>query len=146
MEPKVRKGERARRQTSAASNERIDKQILENLKSYRKNNEGIGARLRQLDREWDVERTLELNAAVLALTGTVLGAVVNKRWLFLPAVVASFLVQHAVQGWCPPLPLFRRMGIRTRPEIDREKYALKAIRGDFEDAGTANKAWKAVNK
>jgi hypothetical protein len=146
MEPKVKKGERARRQTSAASNERIDKQILENLKTYRKNNEDIGARLRQLDREWDVERTLELNAAVLALTGTVLGAVVNKRWLVLPAVVASFLVQHAVQGWCPPLPLFRRMGIRTRPEIDREKYALKAIRGDFEDSATANKAWKAVNK
>lgn len=146
MEPKVRKGDRSRRRTSAAGNERIDKQILENLKSYRKNNEGIAARIRQLDREWDIERTLEMNAAALALTGTVLGAFVNRRWLILPAVVASFLVQHAVQGWCPPLPLFRRLGVRTRPEIDREKYALKALRGDFDDAGTANKAWKAVNK
>ena len=146
MESKVRKGERARRQTSTARNHRIDKQILENLKSYRKNNDGIAARIRQLDKEWDIERTLELNAAALALTGTLLGAVVNKRWLILPAVVGSFLVQHAIQGWCPPLPLFRRLGIRTRPEIDREKYALKALRGDFEDAGTANKAWKAVNK
>jgi hypothetical protein len=146
MKAKVKKDERARSQTSAASNERIDKRILANLRSYRNNNEGIDVRLRQLDREWDIERTLELNAATLALTGTLLGAFVDRRWLVLPAVVASFLVQHAVQGWCPPLPLFRRMGIRTRPEIDREKYALKAIRGDFEDAGTANKAWKAVNK
>lgn len=146
MEPKVNKGERARKHTSAASNERIDKDILKNLKSYRKNNERIDSRIRELDQEWDIERTLELNAAALALTGTLLGAFVNKRWLVLPAAVASFLVQHAVQGWCPPLPLFRRLGIRTRPEIDREKYALKAIRGDFEDAETANKAWKAVNK
>lgn len=146
MEPKVRKGERARRQTSAAGNERIDKQILENLKSYRKNNDGIAARIRELDREWDIERRLQMNAAALALTGTVLGAFVNRRWLILPAVVASFLMQHAVQGWCPPLPFFRRFGVRTRPEIDREKYALKALRGDFDDAGTANKAWKAVNK
>ncbi len=146
MEPRVKKGERARMQSSGTSNEQIDKQILANLKSYRKNNQDIDARIRDLDREWDIERTLEMNAAALALTGTLLGAFVNRKWLVLPAVVGSFLVQHAVQGWCPPLPLFRKLGIRTRPEIDREKYALKAIRGDFEDAGTANKAWKAVNK
>ena len=30
------------------------------------------------------------------------------------------------------VPLFRRLGIRTRQEIDAEKYALKAIRGDFD--------------
>ena len=27
----------------------------------------------------------------------------------------------------------RRLGVRTRKEIDREKYALKALRGDFAD-------------
>ena len=36
-----------------------------------------------------------------------------------------------MQGWYPLLPLFRRMGIRTRQEIDREKFALKTLRGDF---------------
>jgi len=49
--------------------------------------------------------------------------------------VLSFLFQHAVQGWCPPVPVFRRMGVRTRKEIDREKYALKALRGDFDGLG-----------
>jgi hypothetical protein len=34
------------------------------------------------------------------------------------------VLQHAMQGWCPPVPLLRRLGIRTRNEIDREKYAL----------------------
>jgi hypothetical protein len=64
----------------------------------------------------------------------VLGASVNKRWLALPALVLAFLFQHAVQGWCPPIALFRRLGARTRKEIDVEKYALKFLRGDFDGA------------
>jgi hypothetical protein len=78
-----------------------------------------------------VERFLQANASVLSLTGVVLGATVSRKFLALPAVVFSFFLQHAVQGWCPPLPVFRRMGVRTRREINREKYALKALRGDF---------------
>jgi hypothetical protein len=38
-----------------------------------------------------------------------------------------------VQGWCPPLPVFRRLGIRTASEIDYERYALKSLRGDFDE-------------
>jgi len=49
----------------------------------------------------------------------------------LPTVVLSFLLLHAIQGWCPPVPVLRRLGIRTREEIDRERYALKALAGDF---------------
>ena len=63
----------------------------------------------------------------------------------LPALVTGFLFQHAVQGWCPPVPLFRRMGVRTRPEIDREKFALKALRGDFKDVSDSPDAWAAVH-
>jgi hypothetical protein len=44
-----------------------------------------------------------------------------------------FFIWHAFQGWCPPVPLLRFFKIRTRPEIDREKYALKAMRGDFKN-------------
>ena len=49
----------------------------------------------------------------------------------LPALVTAFLFQHAIQGWCPPLPILRRMGYRTMREIDIERTALKALRGDF---------------
>ncbi|NNJ27360.1 DUF2892 domain-containing protein [Alienimonas chondri] len=91
----------------------------------------IDRRLAELDAEWDTERTLEANASTLALAGIVLGATVDKKWLFLPGAVAAFLLQHAVQGWCPPLEVLRRMGVRTAAEIDRERYALKALRGDF---------------
>ena len=91
----------------------------------------IARRLEELDREWDIERTLEANAATAVLVGVTLGATVDKKFFFFPAVVAGFLLQHAVQGWCPPLPVFRRMGFRTQSEIDEERYALKALRGDF---------------
>lgn len=60
-----------------------------------------------------------------------LAITVDRKWLALPAAVAGFLMQHALQGWCPPIELFRRLGVRTAGEIARERYALKALRGDF---------------
>lgn len=96
----------------------------------------ISRRLRELDHEWDIERTLEANAATVALIGLGLGALVDRRFFVLPAIVSGFLLQHAVQGWCPPLPIFRRMGVRTQREIEEERFALKALRGDFENAST----------
>jgi hypothetical protein len=92
----------------------------------------VDRRLTELSREWDIERVLQLNAGALALTGSLLGLRVDRRFLFLPAAVFSFFGQHALQGWCPPLPLLRRFGIRTVREIERERLALKALRGDFE--------------
>jgi hypothetical protein len=93
----------------------------------------IDARLRALDREWDIERTLEANAATASLLGLALGATLDRRFFVLPAIVAGFLLQHALEGWCPPVPVFRRLGVRTQTEIDHERYALKALRGDFHD-------------
>lgn len=87
----------------------------------------IQRRLDALDKEWDVERCLETGAASLILTGTALAAGGDRRWLFLPAGVAGFLLQHAIQGWCPPLPVFRRLGVRTADEINEERTRLKAL-------------------
>lgn len=93
----------------------------------------IERRLAELDREWDIERCLEANAASVTLLALAKGGVSDRRWFLLPAVVAGFLLQHAVQGWCPPLPVFRRLGFRTADEIAEERYALKVLRGDFRD-------------
>jgi hypothetical protein len=95
----------------------------------------IEARLRQLDREWDTERVLETLASSFVLTGITLGATVDRRWLALPGVVAAFLLQHGLQGWCPPLPAIRAMGVRTMGEIEEERHALKAARGDYARLG-----------
>ena len=64
--------------------------------------------------------------------GVLLGATRGRKWFVLPLVVSGFLLQHALQGWCPPVPVLRRLGVRTRLEIERERYALKILRGDFE--------------
>ncbi len=119
-------------QTNTEMNARIRRQTEANVAYFGKGGpQSIGERLRELDREWDVERLLEANAATIALTGLCLGSLMHRRWFLLPAVVAGFLLQHAVQGWCPSIPVFRRLGMRTQTEIEQERYALKAMRGDF---------------
>jgi hypothetical protein len=93
--------------------------------------EAIARRLAELDAEWDVERALEATAAGVGLIGIALGVTAGRKWLVLPALVAGLLMQHAVQKWCPPLPAMRLLGFRTGDEIEQERYALKALRGDF---------------
>lgn len=120
--------DRVRRSTATHLNEKIDRQTKSNIQSYTNSNQAtIQNRIAELDAEWDVERVLEVSASTLALTGLVLGITVNKKWLAVPAVVLSFLFQHGVQGWCPPLPVLRRLGIRTRGEIDTEKFELMGL-------------------
>ena len=147
METAERKAERVRRSTSSAKNKEIDQEIMQNIRRYgAQGSATIQQRIKDLDKKWDIERTLEINAAVVALAGTLLAAFVNKKWLILPVVVTTFLAQHAIQGWCPPLPLFRKLGIKSRPELDREKYALKAMRGDFQNVDGPDEAWMAVKR
>jgi hypothetical protein len=128
---------RISRNTAGAVNRRIGEQIERNVAFMAANPERIDQRLRELDAEWDTERVLEANAATLALGGTVLGILEDRRFLALPVVVTAFLLQHALQGWCPPLPIIRRLGVRTTEEINRERTALKALRGDFVAIGQA---------
>ena len=118
--------------TAAHVNRRIERETEASVAYFAEHPEEIDDRLGELDREWDIERTLEANAASFSLVGLTLGLTVDRRWLALPVGVAAFLLQHAVQGWCPPVPVFRRLGLRTAGEIDRERYALKALRGDFD--------------
>jgi hypothetical protein len=123
--------DRVPQHTAAHVNARIEEDIEASVAYFARRPEEIGTRLRDLDREWDIERTLEANAAGVSLVGLLLAATVDRKWLLLPAGVAAFLMQHALQGWCPPIELFRRLGVRTAGEIARERYALKALRGDF---------------
>jgi hypothetical protein len=118
--------------TAVPVNEKIRHQTEANVSQYgAASPEAIDRRLAELEREWDIERTLEANAATLATVGAGLALLVDRRFALVPLVVGGFLLQHAVQGWCPPVPIFRRMGLRTQTEIDHERYALKALRGDF---------------
>ena len=120
--------DRVREVTSHNINQKIDSEITQSVDYFSSQDaESIRSRIRQLEGEWDIERTLELNASLIALGGIVLAATVNKKWLALPAIVTAFLAQHAIQGWCPPIPLFRRLGVRTQKEIETERHALVEI-------------------
>ena len=120
--------DRVHHSTAPHVNREIDRQTNSNIRRYANSSEEvINRRIAELDQEWDIERALEANTSALALTGLLLGVTVNRKWLALPTVVLSFLLQHSLQRWCPPLPLLRRLGVRTRGEIDREKYELKAL-------------------
>jgi hypothetical protein len=126
--------DRVRCSTADHINERIDLETKERLEFYATQSpESIGQRLEELDQEWSVERWIETLAPSLALTGIGLGATVNKKWLWFSGGVLGFLLLHGLQGWCPPVPVLRRMGVRTRGEIDREKFGLKILRGDFDN-------------
>lgn len=140
--------ERVPTQTSDAVNQGIETDAEKTVRLAADNPGLIAPRLKELDSEWDIERAIELNASALAFLGVVLGFFLHPYWLVLPALVTLFLFQHAVQGWCPPVPVLRRFGFRTSYEIDRERYALKALRGDFQPApepvNRAKAAWNAA--
>ena len=138
--------DRVRAKTDPDINRRIDTQLQRRLKYYAvQDPQTITERIAELDREWDIERVLAANAASVGALGIILGATASRKWFVLPLVVSSFLLQHAVQGWCPPLPVFRRLGFRTQSEIERERTALKTLRGDFEGLGKRGKGSSKPN-
>ena len=98
--------------------------------------EAISKRIEELDREWPIDRVLMIGVGFNLLLGFLPGRVGSRTWYLFPAVVGGILLLHALQGWYPPLPILRRLGFRTRKEIDREKLALKAILGDLREPGT----------
>lgn len=117
---------RVEENTDARINARIARETEVRVALYRRAPPSeIRERLDALDREWDIERVLEANAAGVTLLALVLGRTVSRRWYALPGLVAGFLMQHAVQGWCPPIPAFRRLGVRTAREIETERDALR---------------------
>jgi hypothetical protein len=111
--------------TSAAVNRRIQQDISGRVRWHTRHPERIDQRLRELDAEWDIERTLDANAATLALTGTLLGIFVDRRFLALPVAVtpscfstpfrAGVLPSHSsASAGFAPLGRSMRSGSRSR--------------------------------
>ena len=113
-------------------NQRINARTLHDVTRY------VGAdpvfideRIRELEREWTLERTLEAKSATLGLAGLALGLSVDRRFLALAGIASALLLQQALLGWSPAQPLLRSMGLRTAEEIHEEIIALRILRGDF---------------
>ncbi|HLN55561.1 MAG TPA: YgaP-like transmembrane domain [Bacteroidales bacterium] len=131
--------DRVRENTPDETNMKMDEKLMERTDRYQNLSVSeINTRLDKVQNEWDIERALEVNLSSLALTGLVFGTIFSKKWYMMTLVVAGFLLQHGIQGWCPPLTLLRKLGFRTRSEIDEEIYALKTLRGDFDNINSSS--------
>jgi hypothetical protein len=135
--------DRVPRQTRSEINDRIRQQTDVNIAYFTQHPEQIRQRLRELDEEWDIERALETAAPTVTLFGIAMTFLRGRKWILLPILVQSFFLQHALQGWCPPLPILRKMGFRTVEEIDRERYALRAVQESNGNKSRARSTAKA---
>ena len=113
--------------TTEVVNQEIQRRIRGNIAYYADHPAAIPDRLRVLERRWDIEQVLEAMSASFTLVGLSMALLRRKRWLILPLAVQSFFLQHAIQGWCPPLSVLRRLGVRTTDEINAEIIALRGI-------------------
>lgn len=124
--------DRVRTHTAEAVLRRIDDRTVRSVSDYADADPGvISRRLDELDREWDSDRLIEAEASATGLAGLALGVLAAPALLGITAFAAGAVFVHALGGWYPLMPVFRRLGIRSGREIARERYALKALRGDF---------------
>lgn len=145
METSTAKQERTKENTSNDSKETKTDKTFDSVKEFsHKGKAKISKRLEELESEWDIERIIHLHVSGVSITGALLGFFVDKRWFILPAVAAAVLVLHSMKGLAPQIPLLRRLGFRLRDEINRERYSLKAMRGDFKNSNSADAVWQAA--
>lgn len=58
--------------------------------------DALSRRIAALDEEWTIDRALMTGAGVNVLFGVLMGALVNRRWFYWPAIVAGFMLQHTL--------------------------------------------------
>jgi hypothetical protein len=136
-EPREQTFDRVRAHTSASVNAQIDRETATRISEYQALGPvARGRRLAELDREWDIDRGLMLLFSALGGLTFTLG-MTRKRllkrwngWLSVFSTQVGFMGFHAVMGWCPPVVLLRRLGVRTKSEIARERRAIEALDDD----------------
>jgi hypothetical protein len=99
--------------------------------------QAIDERLAELDREWTAGRMTKAAIGVLIVVGFALAAL-NSWWLILPIAGGLLLLPYLFtrSSWLGKM--FHKMGYRTGFEVDREKIALKVLRGDFRHLPTVH--------
>lgn len=134
--------------TDPKINAEIRNQSIRNINIYKNGTEAdIADRINWLNREWDTERVMQVNASLLVAISSYLGIKTGRIWFLFTGAVAVLMLQHSFWGWCPLMPLVRKWGVRTADEIYNEKTALKLLRGDFKaQAASAEEAMAAAEK
>ena len=105
-----------------------------NLAYYRENPTLTGRRLSELDQEWDVQRVLQVLSSGLTLTGFWLALTKSRLWTLLPLAMAGGALHHGLTGGSPAEDFVRRLGFRTRDEIEYERRSLYELDGTGRDS------------
>lgn len=98
--------------------------------------QAIDERLCEIEREWSAGRMTKAVLGLLILLGITMTALLGPWCLILPVVCGLFLMQYVFGRGSWLATLCHQIGFRTGAEIDHEKFALKALRGDFRDLPT----------
>ncbi|MEW5853783.1 MAG: hypothetical protein AB2A00_33720 [Myxococcota bacterium] len=125
--PDVRAHDRVRAHTAHRVNERIDRLTEANVQHIARQGRGaIHRRLSELDREWDVDRVMQVIIPVAATISLQLGR--RHRFArYAARAQLGWLAFHAFTGWSPPMVLLRRLGVRSAKEIETERQALLGL-------------------
>lgn len=119
--------DRVRQFSHPSLNQRIDEGIEARVaRAQDETPARVRARLERLEREWDVDQIIQGKTAALVNLGLAL-AHRDRRGYWVAGLGFASLLSHSLIGWSPSLSLLRRLGFRTRREIDREKFALLSL-------------------
>ncbi len=102
---------------------------------YAQHPEEIDTRLAQLDHEWDSAQAAAAASVGMSLASLASAFTRRGRWAVLPfTALQAVLVKQAFLTGDSALTRFAgHCGLRTRRQIESERYALKALRGDFQN-------------
>jgi hypothetical protein len=143
--------DRVREHSAQHVNRRIVQQTSARVEScIRQGHDAIVRRLAELNHEWDIDRVLMANFAVVGGLAYAIGLDRYSRprllglgrrrtgWLKFFGVQLGFLLVHATAGWCPPMVVWRRLGVRTKTEIEVERSVLLAALENIEGSKSAD--------
>ncbi len=100
--------------------------------------DAINDRLTELDREWGVGRLTKVTAGAVVLGGLALVVAAGPWFAIVPALGALVMLQYVFTNRSLLGGLFTAMGFRSGCLIEREKTALKVLRGDFRTIPTVH--------
>jgi hypothetical protein len=97
--------------------------------------QAVADRLKALEDEPELETVATLGMAGIGVLALVFGILGSRIWRLLAWAALPLIFAHARGRLSAPGEFLKTLGLRSRKEIEEEKYALKALRGDFREVG-----------
>jgi len=97
--------------------------------------QSLSDRLKALEDEPELEAVATLGLAGAGVLALIFGLLGSRLWRLFAWLVLPIIFAHARGRLEAPGRFLKTLGLRSRKEIEEEKYALKALRGDFRDMG-----------